>query len=642
MSWYASENTIRSLRLLNTPYKNELTEESSRISTTHPLLKIPLRAHQAAAVYAMVEQEKKLSKGYEISGERLFSSWSILGDGVGVGKSLTVLSHIAHLKSSNSQIAPVPIVHSSSPYMYSLSNTPHDLSDCNASLILVPHTLYRQWHTYIKDQTKLDAFYITSKKQLGSPEFQANLFKSDVILLTNTSYKEFIQKTSHIRFKRIYIDEADSIHISGYNQFPNFHFLWLISASWPNLLYPNSSLWISYSCMANFIFAQNSRFHPDFVEQFRSSYLAHTPYYSYRCHVVSANFFKHLLFNNHSLRANLVIRNSLNFIKESITLPQLIRHTILCRSPVSYQVVAHAIPAEVRSFLHAGDTQSALEALGVTGESTVNLIEAVTENRKKELNRLQKLYEFKAAIEYSSQQAKEHALQSLKQKIDHLQSQIQSIRERIENVKGETCPICFDSPSDPLLTPCCERVFCAACILTSLTRNPACPLCRSAISARGLKKISDGEGAEVKQAAAETPTLLLKRDALLKIIKENPTGKFLVFSRYDNPFQQISEELETIGITSAREVKGNKDVIQALLNRFQTGDTRCLLLNSIHAGAGLTITAATHVILLHEMNLEEEKQILGRAYRLGRTTPLNVYKLVHQDELNTEVGGGGN
>lgn len=630
MAWYASNTTLDALKILNTPYLRELTGESPHISMTHPFLKIPLRSHQAAAVHAMLEQEKKLSTGYELSGERLFGSWSILGDGVGVGKSLTVLSHIANLKTADSQLSPVPIVQSSSPYMYSLSNAHYDLSDCAAALIIVPHTLYRQWSTYINEQTTLKSFLITNKKSLISTSFMSNLMKSDVILLPNTSYREFIHRCAHIRFKRVYIDEADSIHITGYNEMINFKFLWLISASWPNLLFPNMSLWINYGCMANHIFHTNSKFHPEFAEQFRSAYQSHTPYYTYRFHVVSSQFFKRLLQNGHPLRANLVLRNSLKFIQESITLPQLFRHTIVCRSPISYQVVASVISADVRNFLHAGDTQSALQALGVTGDNATNLIDAVTENRTKELDRLKKTYDFKAAIEYSTPQAKEHALVSLKQKIQHLESQIESIRERIENVKDETCPICFDSPTDPLLTPCCERVFCAQCILTSLTRVSNCPLCRTTIVAKNLKKI--GTENPIQPLTAE-PTLLLKKDALLKIIKENPNGKFLVFSRYDNPFHQISEELETIGVSSAREVKGNKDVIQMLLTKFQMGQTRCLLLNSIHAGAGLTITAATHVILLHEMNLEEEKQILGRAYRLGRTQPLHVYKLVHRDEI---------
>jgi ERCC4-related helicase len=149
-----------------------------------------------------------------------------------------------------------------------------------------------------------------------------------------------------------------------------------------------------------------------------------------------------------------------------------------------------------------------------------------------------------------------------------------------------------------------------------------------------LKRITaDGEANTmvVPVPAGQPP---LKKDALIKLFQENPTGKFLVFSRYDNPFLQITSELEAVGINGIREVKGTKDVIQATLNSFQKGTLRCLLLNSLHAGAGLTITAATHIILLHAMNIEEEKQILGRAYRLGRKEPLNVYKLVHQDEMD--------
>jgi SNF2 family DNA or RNA helicase len=136
----------------------------------------------------------------------------------------------------------------------------------------------------------------------------------------------------------------------------------------------------------------------------------------------------------------------------------------------------------------------------------------------------------------------------------------------------------------------------------------------------------------VTEPIPEAPKELLKKDALLKLLKENPSGKFLIFSRYDNPFTQISEEITQMNIR-VKELKGNKDVIQAALTQFEKGKLQCLLLNSTVMGAGLTITAATHVILLHAMNIEEEKQILGRAYRMGRKEPLNVYRLVHADEI---------
>ena len=195
------------------------------------------------------------------------------------------------------------------------------------------------------------------------------------------------------------------------------------------------------------------------------------------------------------------------------------------------------------------------------------------------------------------------------------------------------CPICFDEPQNPTLTPCCSRIFCAGCVLTSLTRATTCPLCRAPINASGLRNLATQPLPAVNEIVnPEVPQLLKKTEQLLELIKNNPNGKFLVFSRYDNPFLQITQEIESLNI-SVKQLRGNKDVIACTLKGFQAGNTKVLLLNSIQAGAGLNITAATHVILLHAMTHEEEKQIMGRAYRLGRTEPLDVIRLLHNDEM---------
>jgi SNF2 family DNA or RNA helicase len=321
-------------------------------------------------------------------------------------------------------------------------------------------------------------------------------------------------------------------------------------------------------------------------------------------------------------------------VKESITLPPIRIRNIHCKASVLQRVVANAIPSEVRSLLHAGDVHGALQHLGVKSEDSMSLVKAVTENRNKELDRLKKTYDFKSSLEYATPQAKENALKSLKEKIASLEEQIKQLKERIENYKEEMCPICFDEPQNPTLTPCCSRIYCAGCILTSLTRQTSCPLCRAQISASGLRSLSTQQH-EVKNEIVDPnapPEPLKKTEQLLELIRSTPNGKFLVFSRYDNPFLQISQEIESMRI-AVKQVRGNKDVIASTLKGFQKGDTKVLLLNSIEAGAGLNITAATHIILLHAMTHEEEKQILGRAYRLGRSEPLEVIRLLHPDEL---------
>jgi hypothetical protein len=386
--------------------------------------------------------------------------------------------------------------------------------------------------------------------------------------------------------------------------------------------------------LSNQIQNQGNQLHKDLLEKYRPIINQNGGYYFPRYYIVSNPFFNLVLNIRHPLRGRLVVRSSVDFIKTSIQLPHLFRHTILCRTPHSYNVIRNAITPEISAFLHAGDVQSALQALGVQTEGKTNLIDAVTENRKKELERLQKTYEFKASLEYSTPAVKEAALLSLTQKINHLEEQIKNIQERITNYEKEACPICFDDPQEAVLTKCCQRLCCAACILTSLTRVHSCPLCRAATNPRDLRKIGKAEANAIQEKKEESGPNLLKKDALLKLLSDHPQGKFLIFSRYDNSFIEIQEDLSRLNI-NVKEVKGNKDVIQATLNSFQAGQTRCLLLNSIHAGSGLTITAATHVILLHSMSLEEEKQILGRAYRLGRTEPLHVFKLLHSDEVET-------
>jgi superfamily II DNA/RNA helicase len=122
-----------------------------------------------------------------------------------------------------------------------------------------------------------------------------------------------------------------------------------------------------------------------------------------------------------------------------------------------------------------------------------------------------------------------------------------------------------------------------------------------------------------------------KKDALLKLITETRNGRFLVFNRYDNPFLELEGELLQLGFHVAT-VKGNKDHVSSILKQFEKGEIQILLMNSTQAGAGMDLKSATHIVLMHMMRKEEERQIVGRAMRLGRTEPLNLVRLLHEDE----------
>jgi SWI/SNF-related matrix-associated actin-dependent regulator of chromatin subfamily A3 len=293
------------------------------------------------------------------------------------------------------------------------------------------------------------------------------------------------------------------------------------------------------------------------------------------------------------------------------------------------------VNAEIQELLHAGDVQGALEKLGVNNSSQSSLITALTDTREKELDRLEKTLVFKESLQYATAQAKEQAINALKTKIASLKEQITSLKERILHVKDEICAICYDAPKTPTLVMCCSRLFCGECIINCMQRNPHCPLCRTALTFQKLRQV-DMEPRE--QAAATTeaaPTLLTKKAALLKLITETK-GKFLIFNRYDNPFLEIEGILLEKGVRVAS-VRGNKDHISSILKQFEKGDIQVLLMNSTEAGAGIDLKSATHVVLMHLMKSEEERQIIGRAIRLGRTEQLNLVRLLHEGEERTQL-----
>jgi SNF2 family DNA or RNA helicase len=637
-------SSLRSLHVLNDGYRYSLTSDTEQVDQPREI-KVQLRPHQKAVLYEMTERERSFQRGLDASGEKFFSRFGILGDGVGVGKSLMVLGHIARLKQQEPVVSYSILSEHSNSMMYSVKEEvfANDISNAGC-LIVVPHTLYKQWENYVKTQTTLSFYGVKTKKYVEKEKWQAErMLSKDVVLVSNTLYGKFqtVIAQENIQWKRVFFDEADTVYIPSTQYIPNAKFTWLISASWANLLMPNTNLYYTYNQYSTYIQATNPHLDSqlvNLVQAWRNERGSTYSFLNIHYHMVSLSFFRPYLGSAHKLRGRCVVRCRDEFIQESVAMPPLYTRNILCKPSVAQRIVANAISADVRQLLHAGDFAGALQAVGANFQDSKSLIQAVTENRLKEIDRLQKTYEFKSSIEYASPQQKENALKHLRTKIEGLQEQVKSIRERIENYKEEICPICFDEPQSATLVPCCHRLFCGGCILTSLTGKSTCPLCRATIAPQELQHIADTQRTNniQEQSTNTTQEPLRKVEQLLQLLREgiatNPQARFLIFSRFDNPLTQITQELSSMNIQAAQ-VLGNKDVIHRMLKQFEQGNLRVLSLNSIMAGAGMNITSATHVILLHAMNHEEEKQILGRAYRMGRKDPLQVIRLLHPDEI---------
>jgi ERCC4-related helicase len=114
-------------------------------------------------------------------------------------------------------------------------------------------------------------------------------------------------------------------------------------------------------------------------------------------------------------------------------------------------------------------------------------------------------------------------------------------------------------------------------------------------------------------------------------LKKKPKGKFLLFSNYDRTFDNINQKLIDNNIIFNRLI-GSSSVINNTIRKFESGEIKVLLLNASNYGSGLNLQMATDIIIYHELDLELETQVIGRAQRLGRKQPLNVYYLQNDKE----------
>lgn len=624
-------NTIRSLRnhldMFQQTYSNALTQESPMAQ--QPLhITIPLRLHQLAALERMRSLEVGLRTGYPCGEETLFSRFTVLGDRTGVGKTLMILGHVSQMALeplAEAAQAPMSNLHTdSTAACFSISPAPTPSFD---TLIIVPHIIFRQWQDAISSQTSLSACFLKTQRDLDKDGLVGTLQSTHLALISNTLLPHLLNnlRARELRepsWRRVVYDEADSIKIQGTCEMPRASMNWLVTATFPNLLFVNHYYHSYLLRQLPEEFLQT--LDPELQELLQDHIAKHPSVNFFRTQ--SASFFSEFLKCQHPLRNRLVVRTRHDFLATSVELPPLRRTIVRCETPLTQRILENTLTAEAEAMLHAGDIPGALQSLGVSSHTPLTLIEAVTQARQKELERLRRLLDFKREEEYTTPQAKEQALANLEGKIKGLEHQLTSIKVRLEDCDKGGCGVCFEPGQEPVVVPCCSKVFCGSCILEWMTRSPTCPACRASFHPSQLIAV----GSKGWTGARASSRLPKKLDALLQLLEENPDGRFLIFSRYENPLTVLQEKLGDR--FPAVQLQGNKDAVAHMVAEFSSGAARIMLLSCQKAAAGLNLPAATHVILLHRMGPDEEKQILGRAYRLGRKGPLEFVQLLHERE----------
>ena len=624
-------------------FKNELGATSSQVEQP-AWIQTPLFPHQRTSVHAALELEhaKQGMHADSLPGAdsgTLFANYGILGDRVGSGKSLTALSLIKY--------PPPPtgcVEYSWRPNTYQDNHVgflrhvePTDCSAVPTALFLMPHAIIGQWEDYVKQDTTLKCHFIKKRKD-AEDNLAARLHEYDAIFVSATMWREFenVPGISNILWSRVFIDEADTIMFSASTTDLRGRFLWLISASWMNLVFSGGA-----SLNTEYAFRPLENTNPYIVKRIQryisNQYInvsgIRSPVIRKLCGNVALSGYNVGLLNPVLYQATrLIIHNSDEFIQRSFETPEIQHIHSLCLTPPNIQILRSIVSEDIMERLHAGDAEGALTVLGIQTRTADQIVAAVRESVEKELEQVRRTYEFKKTIEYASEAAKTRSLQQYEDRMARLTSRIQAIEERLTNTKEQTCPICFEEVQTPAMTPCCRNLFCFACICEVLRRATTCPLCREIIpSIQSLHVL----GPERETA---TNQLLTKQEQMRKFLRESPQARILLFSAYDATFSGLEAMLEVEGVTHAT-LSGSQARIAKLLKQFGEGKYRVLFLNAKNMGAGLNIAAASHVILYHKMPVETKNQIIGRAVRAGRTEPLTVLHFLHGNEMVSKEEG---
>ncbi len=140
------------------------------------------------------------------------------------------------------------------------------------------------------------------------------------------------------------------------------------------------------------------------------------------------------------------------------------------------------------------------------------------------------------------------------------------------------------------------------------------------------------------QVSPETKSAKLTR--LMELIEQGvPAGRrFLVFSQFASMLRLIAEALTEAGYDYCH-LDGSTSDRDAQVTRFQVPDGPPVFLISLKAGGyGLTLTEADTVIHFDPWwNPAVEAQATDRAYRIGQTRPVTVYKMIATGTVEEKV-----
>jgi hypothetical protein len=120
---------------------------------------------------------------------------------------------------------------------------------------------------------------------------------------------------------------------------------------------------------------------------------------------------------------------------------------------------------------------------------------------------------------------------------------------------------------------------------------------------------------------------------LFERIQSDNTKKWLIFNDNSASLNEQATFLQSNKVKCVMLDGGNSKKVEKAIHEFKNGDIQVLLLNSVLEGAGMNLENADYLVFMHKTRPRLVKQVLGRAQRFGRTTPLTIIELFNKNEV---------
>ncbi|KAM9936058.1 hypothetical protein OXX80_004387 [Metschnikowia pulcherrima] len=145
----------------------------------------------------------------------------------------------------------------------------------------------------------------------------------------------------------------------------------------------------------------------------------------------------------------------------------------------------------------------------------------------------------------------------------------------------------------------------------------------------------------IRRDAGFTPSAKMERTLGIidEVIQDTPDEKIIIFSHFTVTFDLMGYALKQNNIEFLRyDGSMNIDDKNRTISEFYKGTPRVLLISLKAGNVGLTLTCASHVVIMDPFwNPYVEDQAMDRAHRFGQERPVKVYRLLIKNSVEDRI-----